>query len=40
VDDLSDFDFNEVIGNQQDNQDDFNDFNLDSLLHDPNSLSF
>lgn len=40
MDNLSDLDFDEVIGNQQDNQDDLNHFNLDSLLHDPNLLPF
>jgi len=40
MDDLTDLDFDEVIGNQQDNQDNSNDFNLDSLLHDPNLLPF
>jgi len=40
MDDLSDLKFDEVIGNQQDNQDNLNDFNLDLLLHDPNSLPF
>jgi len=39
-DGLSDLDIDKVIGEQQYNQDNFNDFNLDSLLHDPNSLTF
>ncbi|CAI6358943.1 unnamed protein product [Macrosiphum euphorbiae] len=39
-DDLSVLDIDKVIEEQQCNQDNFNDFNLDSLLHDPKSLSF
>ncbi|XP_022181420.1 transcription initiation factor TFIID subunit 9-like isoform X2 [Myzus persicae] len=40
MDDSSDSDIDEVVENQQYNEDNFNDFNLDSLLQDPNSLSF
>ncbi|XP_025202192.1 transcription initiation factor TFIID subunit 9-like [Melanaphis sacchari] len=40
MDDLTDIDIDEIIGSQQDNQDIDNDFNLDSLLCDPNSLFF
>ncbi|KAL4127368.1 hypothetical protein QTP88_011542 [Uroleucon formosanum] len=40
MDGLSGLDMGEVIGNQQYNQDSSDDFNLDSLLYGPNSLSF
>lgn len=40
MDGLSGLDMDEVIGNQQYNQDSSDDFNLDSLLYGPNSLSF
>ncbi|XP_026819166.1 transcription initiation factor TFIID subunit 9-like [Rhopalosiphum maidis] len=40
LDDLTDIDIDEIIGSQQNNQDSDGDFNLDSLLCDPNGLLF